>query len=406
MPSRRSALPSRDVSLIVTAVGLSALGDFLAYIPLAVHLQERTHSGIVLALLPFSLWAPIVVLAGPAGLLVDRLETRRLLLVVSLLQAGVATGLAFVESTAPILLLAALIGTGYAVAQPAEFALVPELAPPERLREVNGYVETARYVGMIAGPLLGGLLASAGGTRVALLVNAASFAVVALAALLLHARRHPAPRAHGEPRERARDGLVFLLREPTLAVVMTVAFVSLLFMSAQIPAEPFFVMDYLDAGAIGFGALYTAWIAGMALGSLAVARRVAPTMIAVGALAATAVQGFGLALPTLWLTFGFAAVWFAIGGVGHGTKNVLVRTLMHERVPDRLRGRAFAAYNGIRNGAELVALLVGGLLVAAIGARLLLFLAGALSAATALAALLLARRRLLAETPVAATRTA
>lgn len=90
----RSLLRERDVSLIVGAVGLSALGDFLAYIPLALHLQERTGSGIVLALLPFTLWAPVVLLAGPAGLLVDRVETRRLLLVVSLLQAVVATGLA------------------------------------------------------------------------------------------------------------------------------------------------------------------------------------------------------------------------------------------------------------------------------------------------------------------------
>jgi hypothetical protein len=85
------------------------------------------------------------------------------------------------------------------------------------------------------------------------------------------------------------------------------------------------------------------------------------------------------------------AMWF-IGGVGHGTKNTLARTLIQERVPDRLHGRAFAAYNAMRNGAELVALACGGLLVAAIGARTTLALAGVLSVLIALAGLALYRR--------------
>ena len=55
---------------------------------------------------------------------------------------------------------------------------------------------------------------------------------------------------------------------------------------------------------------------------------------------------------------------------------MLLRTLIHERVPDALRGRAFAAYNGARNGAELGALALGGLVVGAFGARPALLAAG------------------------------
>jgi hypothetical protein len=105
---------------------------------------------------------------------------------------------------------------------------------------------------------------------------------------------------------------------------------------------------------------------------------VASAGLATGVLVAVAVQGGGLGLPTAWLAVWFgAAMWF-IGGLGHGTKNVLARTMIQERVPDRLHGRAFAAYNGLRNGAELFALAAGGLLVAAIGGRLTLALAGAI----------------------------
>jgi hypothetical protein len=59
--------------------------------------------------------------------------------------------------------------------------------------------------------------------------------------------------------------------------------------------------------------------------------------------------------------------------------------LIQERVPDRLHGRAFAAYNGLRNGAELVALACGGALVAAIGGRATLALAGAIPVLAAIA---------------------
>jgi predicted MFS family arabinose efflux permease len=69
-------------------------------------------------------------------------------------------------------------------------------------------------------------------------------------------------------------------------------------------------------------------------------------------------------------------VGYAIGGLAHGTKNVLVRTLVHERAPDRIRGRTFAAYNALRNGAEITALALGGAVVALVGARTALYFAG------------------------------
>lgn len=386
-----SLLHRRDFRLLAGAVGVSALGDWLALTPLALHLEEETGSGIVVAALFVAVWSPAIFLAAPAGLLVDRLDPRRLLTGVSLAQAAVATALAFTGSTWAIVALAALLGSGFALAQPAEFALVPAVAGEAQLSEANGYVETARYAGFTAGPLLGAVIAAGGGTRVALLVNAASFLAVAAAATVL--RTPPRARAAGAgAKERARDGLVVLFRDPMLALVIAVGFVSLLFMTASVAAEVFFVKDDLGAGDVGYGALITSWTLGMALGALLLARRFRMAL-ALGALVATVVQSVGLALPTLWLVLAFALVSFFVGGLAHGLKNVLVRTLIHERVPERAHGRAYAAYNGLRNAAELVAMLGGGLLVVAIGARWTLLLAGALPALAGVVGLVLYRRR-------------
>jgi Na+/melibiose symporter-like transporter len=378
----------RDLRLLVGATGVSTLGDFLALIPLALYIQAQSGSGLVLACLFISLFAPAVLFAGPAGLIVDRFENRRVVIVVSLLQIAVAVALAFVTSIPVILALTALMGTGFAIAQPAEFALLPHVAGEARMTVANGHMETARYLGMTAGPLLGGALAAAGGTQLALLADAGTFALVALAALALHARRAPvrAP-ADGDRRDRARDGIAFLFGDRTLALIMLVAFASLVFMTASATAEVFFATDVLGAGDLGYGVLMTAWTLGMVLGAVVVARRVPPGRIVAGALVAVVFQGIGLALPTVWLVLGFALGVFCVGGIGHATKNVLIRTLIHERVPDALRGRAFAAYSGLRNGAELIALAGGGLLVSALGARTTLFVAGAGAVVAGLAGL-------------------
>jgi hypothetical protein len=91
---------------------------------------------------------------------------------------------------------------------------------------------------------------------------------------------------------------------------------------------------------------------------------------------------------------------FLVGGVAHGTKNVVLRTLIHERVAEHRRGRAFASYNALRNGAELGALGAGGVLVGLAGAQAALALSGAIPLAIGLAALAMLARR----APAAATR--
>jgi MFS family permease len=386
-----SVLRIRDVRLLVGAVGLSALGDLLLWIPLALHVEERTGSALAVSAFFLSLWGPVVVLAGVAGLVVDRFENRRLLIAVSLAQAATVAALAFCDSLAGILALSALLGAGVAVSQPAEFALIPAAAGEERVAEANGHVEAARYLGMTAGPLLGGALASMGMLEVALLIDAASFAAVAVAAGALRARRDPLEATSDAGR--ARDGVVFLARDRTLAVTLAAAIGALAFFSISVTAELFFVVDVLRAGEAAYGVLLAAWTLGMVGGAVVLARRVPAGTLATAALAAVAVQGAGIAAGAAASVLWVAMAGFALGGVAHGLKNVMLRSLIHERVPDALRGRAFAAYNAARNGAELGALAAAGILVAAIGARAALALSGLAPIAIALTALALVHGR-------------
>lgn len=363
------------------------MGDWVAITGLGLHMEEATGSGFAVAALWICLFGPSVAVAGHAGLLVDRVEATRLLALVSALGALGSATLAFVDATAAILVLTAALGVVFALMSPAEFALVPPLAG-DRIQEANGHVETARYIGFGVGPALGGLLFSFGGLELAMLVDAATFAAVALAALSLRIRRRPAELGEGDRQPRARDGIAYLFEDRLLALVMVVAFTSLLFMSAVWVGEIFFVKDTLGLGDTAYGLFMSVWTAGMALGALLVSRRVAAGAVAAAGLAAAAIQGASLALPTVWLAFGFFLACSFLGGLAHGVKNVMFRSLIHVRVPERLHGRAFAAYNGIRNGAELGAFAAGGVLVATIGPTGTLAYAGGLSALAGLAGLI------------------
>jgi MFS family permease len=382
-----SVLRIRDVRLIVGAVGISSFGDFLLWVPLALHIQSTTGSALVLSAFFLALFGPVVALGGIAGRMADRFENARLLWIVSLAQAAAVAAMALsTGSVAALIALAALVGVGVAIAQPAEFALVPAAAGGRRLTEVNGLVETARYAGAVLGPPLGGALAATGHIDIALWIDAATFLAVAGAAVLLHARRRP-ERAAGD-RALAREGLSVLTADPVLRVTLATGVAALLFFSMSITAEVFYVKDVLAAGDTAFGVLFTSWALGMVAGAVGLARRVPIGALAVAALAAVAVQGAGLAIAAggvLWAAF----AGFTLGGVAHGVKNVLLRTLIHERVPEAVRGRAFGVYNAARNGAELSALALGGVLVGAIGAQAALLLSGAIPLAIGLAGLLL-----------------
>ena len=385
-----SLLRARDVRLIVGAVGLSSFGDMLLWVPVALHLEATTGSPLLVSSFFLALFGPVVAAGGLAGRLADRVESARLLWTVSLGQAVVVAAMALVADVpAALLALTVLLGTGVAIAQAAEFALVPAAAGEDRLVRANGLVEAARYAGMTAGPLAGGLLAGLGLVEAALLVDAATFVAVAAAAGALRARRHPRAAARSSADAgRLRDGVAFLTADPVLRATLAAAVAALAFFSISIAADLFYVRDVLHAGDAAYGVVTACWMLGMVAGAIGLAPRVPRGMLVAAALAGVAVQGAGIVGAAVGGVLVGACLGFAVGGVAHGVKNVLLRTLIHERVPDSARGRAFAAYNAARNAAELGALGAGGLLIGAVGARPALLVAGAVPLAIGAAALL------------------
>jgi MFS family permease len=370
-------LRQRDFLLLFVSYGLSSLGDYLALLALTIRVHDLTSSGWAVAGLLLTGLVPLVVFAPLAGLMVDRFETVRLLAVTGLLQAGVAAGLAFAGTLPLIYSLSFLLGTGFAVTQPGLFALVPKVAGEEHVTAANANMEVARWGGATLGPLVGGAIAAGFGTRAALLADAASFAIVAAATMALRVRR-PAEIQAGErqPRE-ARQGVALIARDRLLRLVAGVLAAVVLFAAMDNVAEVFFAKDVLDAGDAGYGGLVGAWTLGMVLGSTLIARRIQANRLASTLLLAAVTGGSAVVLAAAIPTLPLALAAFMVGGVSNGVVNVSMRSLIHHRVPDRLRGRVFAAFYGLLTSAQITAMGLGGGLVALAGGRGSLLVAGA-----------------------------
>jgi len=400
-------LHGRDFRLLVASSALSSLGDELALIALILKVDGIKGSGLEVAALLLAGLLPLVVFAPAAGVIVDNFETARTLSIASALQAAMAIGLAVSHGMPAILLLAFLLGTGTAVANPALYTLIPSVVGDENATAANGYLETARYIGMIAGPLLAGTLTRAtGGSKVALLTDGGTFLVIAIAASALRARRRPAASGEEAEEPETRAGLKIIRRDAVLLSAFTVFAVVILFAAMDNVAEVFFAQMNLHANGWGFGLLASMWILGMAGGASFIAARL-PRDRLVPALMVSAVVGgaaLGLAagLNLLWP----AVFLFVVAGVANGVETVSMRSVIVHRVLDRYRGRVFAAYGGLANAVLIVATLLAGWLVVHLSnnGRLVLVIGGVGSAAAGLAGL--AWYRLLPDavrTPLGAT---
>lgn len=364
----------RDLRIVLLAYGLSSFGDYLALIALTLRIKDLTESGLAVSGLLVAGLLPLVLLGPLAGHIVDRLEPVRVLTYGALAQAGLAFALVFAEPTWLIIALFFLLSTGFALSQPGIFAMTPWIVGEEGTTEANAYLEVSRWTGATLGPIAAGVIAHTWGSDAALFLNAVTFLAVGLAMPLLRVRRAEA--APPTTPQRARDGMVFVGRDPILRVVVVAITLMVVFSAIDNVAEVFFAKDVLGAGDLGYSGLVTAWTLGMVIGATGIGRRLRTAVLASAVVVAAIVGGGAIALAAGFPLLPLALAAFVIGGTANGVELVGLRSLIHARVPDHLRGRAFSAYYAAVNAAQITALGLGGVLVGAIGPRASLLVGG------------------------------
>lgn len=215
---------SRDLALLAAGQAVSVTGDFAALVALLLRLRPA-GSGWVAGLLAAEL-VPFVVCAPLSGRVVDRIETRLVLLLALAGQAVVAVPLALFDSPLSTVILFAGLNALASFVRPATSALVPAVAGEGQAARGFARLATGVSLGWIAGPALGGLVTGSLGADVALLLDAATFAVLTALVAMVRARRPGVRTADQSGRPAAVGGIGLLWQARVLRVALLVSAVA------------------------------------------------------------------------------------------------------------------------------------------------------------------------------------
>ena len=155
---------------------VSLTGGEAAYIALVALVYDRTDSSLWVSAALLAMIGVAGVCSPFAGMLGDRFDRRRVLIGSDLLAAALFLGIAFVDVPWQLVVLAGLAAAAESPFIPTSSSAVPNLVDdPADLPRANSIIATGRTVGMLCGPLVGGLLVATVGSQAAFVANAATF---------------------------------------------------------------------------------------------------------------------------------------------------------------------------------------------------------------------------------------
>jgi MFS family permease len=368
----RALLGIRDARIFLAGWTLSQFGDWAMIIVLAVWAKSLTDSNASAGLVFFALAAPSI-FSPLAGVVVDRVRRRPLLVAVYSVEAVVVLGLLFVHDRGDVWILYAMaVFTGIAgtLAASARSALMTVTIPRELLGDGNAIFQSVREGLRLIAPLAGaGIYAAAGGGVVAI-VDSASFVGVVTALLLM---RTPEPRfervEHNFIAEAMAGGRHIVKTIPLRQIIFSTG--AALFVVGFSETIIFAVIDQgLHRAPSFLGVLSSLQGVGAIAGGLTAAR--ALRSIGDVRLAGIGMAGFAIGeLTFVTASLPLIAVGIAIAGFGVSWLIVGLMTAVQVRTPLRLQGRVSAAADVLISTPQTISIAIGAALIAVVDYRLL-----------------------------------
>ncbi|MFE9689426.1 MFS transporter [Micromonospora sp. NPDC005806] len=350
-----------------TASTMSALGSGMATVAAPLYVASRTDDPLTVSAGAAVAWLPWLLFSLPGGVLVDRVDRRRLMVVIDWVRVVVLAVLAaaMVTDRAGVALLYAVlfvVNTGEVVFRTAAQAVVPAVVPRSRLERANGWLGGGTQVmqNMVAGPLGGFLFVVAAAIPFA--VNAGTYALSAVLVGLLAGTYRGAPEVGGRRSVRAEvaEGFRWLLSQRLLRTMTLLIGLLNVTLTAALAVLVLLATDRLGLGSVGYGALFTCMAVGGLLGS-AVGDRLVATITAtwtvrIGLLIEA---GLHLALAASRSAVVVGVALFAFGV--HGALwNMVANSLRQRLTPPTLMGRVGSTTLFIAAGGNCVGALLGG----------------------------------------------
>lgn len=373
---------NRELRRLFLAHSISRAGDAFNTVAIVVLVFDLTGSGLGVAGVVMFEVVPVLLLGPIAGLAADRLPRRRLLVSADLLRAALAAALVVSGGSVALIYAVAFgLSTGAVIFNPAASSLLPDIVGDDDVVTANSALWTAAVTAQVALAPTAGVVIGRFGIEAAFAINAATF--VASAALLVGLR---AGRTPAEVVVRGWtgffDGARAVGRHPLLRRLAVVQLLASMSAGATGGLLVVLADRWLGVGPTGFGGLLAAIGVGAVLGPVLFGRFVqsgdrrwlfGPFAVRGG------VDLTMAALPHATV----AASALVLYGMSTSTGMVAYQTTLQTLIPSETRGRAFAFYDVLWNGARLVSLALGGVVAELASVRLVYVVGGVLLLAAA-----------------------
>jgi MFS family permease len=393
------ALRHRNFRLFFAGQLTSLTGAWMQNVAQAWLVLKLTNSPLMLGVVTFANYVPILLVAMFAGVVVDHVDRRRLIIVSQVLMMLSAfvlaaltwTGLVRVEH---VIILAAFNGVVSSFDMPGRQAFVVEMVGIEDLPNAIALNSMMFNAARTIGPAIAGMLIYVAGIATCFLLNGVSYLAVIWSLVAMHLPPRTISNLSVDMFRRVREGMTYVWEHrPSRSLLLVVAINSGLGMQ-YIVLMPVFAKDILHAGARGYGILMAAQGVGAVTGAVTLAwrsgtpRGLRQSLTAGLFCTAFAIIAFGLSSS---MVFSLIAQLF----IGAGLINYMAttNTLLQIFVSDELRGRVMSFYTMSFIGIAPLGALMVGFIGEHLGPQIAVIICGTLSLACAI--LLLTRLNLI-----------
>jgi MFS family permease len=342
-----AALRVRDIRFLLGATGFFTLASRALSVVIAFQIYRITQSALSLGWLGLIEAIPAISLAPFGGLIADRINRRKILLITRAATVACAVGLALFSygESVPLMGLYAMIflaGVARGFADPASTAFEAQVVPQHLTVNAASWISTTWISCSVVGPAAIGFVFDAMGATGSYAVITVCFVLSLLLTFRIPAKAQPAPERHEPVFRSIKLGWQYLFRIQPLWTAMALDLFAVFFGGAII-LLPVYASDILHVGAKGLGLLNAAPSLGAMLIMLNATRK--PPIEKAGRNLLWSIAGFGVSILIFAFSRNFvlslAALFFS--GVFDGINMVIRRSMVRLLSPDTMRGRIAAA---------------------------------------------------------------
>jgi MFS family permease len=374
---------------------VSEAGDYFNNIAVFALVMEKSGSGMVVSGVMLARAIPAVV-AGPiAGVLLDRMDRKRIMIVSDLLRAVIALGFLFtIHQHRPWLLY--LLSAALMFASPfftaGRAAILPTITTRDELHAANSLTQTTQWATLTAGTLLAGYSAAALGYGWAFVINACSFLFSAIAIGRIsvpggfRVRREPQAVARPHWAE-YREALHYMRSVPLMVGIAMISVGWALGGGAAQILFALFAEKVFHRGAAGIGAIWGFAGIGLLIGGAAghvIGKRATFAQYKQAVTFSYVLHGTAYMLFSQVESFGAALLWMMLSRVGMAVTSVLNNVQLLSHTPDEFRGRVFSTMESLRWSVMIGSMAGAGIASQYVSPRTIGLVAGALGGTTAL----------------------